>query len=42
MQSFKYIFILGDLMLTCFGKLSRNMSFGVKLAEGIPIEDIIK
>jgi glycerol-3-phosphate dehydrogenase len=29
-------------MLTCFGKLSRNMTFGLKLAEGIKKEDIIK
>lgn len=29
---------IGDLMLTCFGKLSRNMSFGVMLAEGMTKE----
>ncbi len=23
---------IGDLMLTCYGKLSRNMSFGIQLA----------
>lgn len=23
---------IGDLMLTCYGKLSRNMSFGIKIA----------
>ena len=23
---------IGDLMLTCYGKLSRNMSFGMKIA----------
>ena len=29
-------------MLTCFGKLSRNMTFGLKLAGGMKKEEIIK
>ena len=32
---------IGDLMLTCFGKLSRNMTFGVKLATGMSKQQII-
>jgi len=33
---------VGDLMLTCFGGLSRNAKFGEKLATGCSIEEAIK
>ncbi|MBA4418831.1 MAG: glycerol-3-phosphate dehydrogenase [Syntrophus sp. (in: bacteria)] len=33
---------IGDLMLTAYGKLSRNRSFGVELAKGRSPEDIIR
>jgi glycerol-3-phosphate dehydrogenase (NAD(P)+) len=33
---------LGDLVLTCTGKLSRNRSVGVKLGEGIGLTQILK
>jgi glycerol-3-phosphate dehydrogenase (NAD(P)+) len=32
---------VGDVMLTCLGKLSRNKSVGVKLAEGKTIDQIL-
>ena len=33
---------IGDVMLTCLGSLSRNKAVGLKLAQGIKLEDIIK
>jgi glycerol-3-phosphate dehydrogenase len=33
---------IGDVMLSCLGTLSRNKSVGLKLAQGITLEDIIK
>ena len=33
---------LGDLILTCTGELSRNRSVGVKLGEGIELNQILK
>ncbi len=32
---------IGDLMLTCYGKLSRNRLFGIELAQGKKASDII-
>lgn len=32
---------VGDLMLTCFGSLSRNRSVGVKLGQGQSIEEVL-
>jgi glycerol-3-phosphate dehydrogenase (NAD(P)+) len=32
---------LGDLVLTCTGDLSRNRMVGLKIAEGMPIKEII-
>ncbi|MBI5496747.1 MAG: NAD(P)-dependent glycerol-3-phosphate dehydrogenase [Deltaproteobacteria bacterium] len=33
---------VGDLMLTCFGELSRNRSVGFQLGQGKKLEDILK
>ena len=33
---------LGDLVLTCTGDLSRNRQFGLKIAEGLTSEEILK
>lgn len=33
---------IGDLMLTCFGPLSRNFQLGVKIAKGESLEEILK
>ncbi|KAK9868620.1 hypothetical protein WJX84_008806 [Apatococcus fuscideae] len=33
---------LGDIMLTCYGSLSRNRAIGVKLGQGVPLEEILK
>lgn len=32
----------GDIMLTCFGSLSRNRQCGCRLAKGESLDDIIK
>jgi len=32
---------LGDIMLTCYGDLSRNRSVGVRLGRGERLEDIL-
>jgi glycerol-3-phosphate dehydrogenase (NAD(P)+) len=32
---------LGDLVLTCTGDLSRNRMVGLKIAEGMPVEEIV-
>ncbi|CAJ1356614.1 unnamed protein product [Effrenium voratum] len=32
---------MGDILLTCFGSLSRNRSVGVRLGKGDPFEDVI-
>lgn len=32
---------VGDLMLTCYGKLSRNRSVGYRLGKGETMEDIL-
>ena len=32
---------LGDIMLTCYGALSRNRSVGVRLGRGEPLSQII-
>jgi glycerol-3-phosphate dehydrogenase (NAD(P)+) len=32
---------IGDLILTCTGDLSRNRMVGLKIAEGVPVEEII-
>jgi len=32
---------IGDLILTCTGDLSRNRMVGLKIAEGIPVEEIV-
>lgn len=32
---------LGDLVLTCTSKISRNMSLGIELGKGIPLENIL-
>ena len=32
---------LGDIMLTCYGDLSRNRSVGVRLGQGEKLEDIL-
>ncbi len=33
---------IGDLMLTCFGPLSRNFQLGEKIAKGERLEDVVK
>jgi len=33
---------IGDLILTCYGKLSRNRAFGIELSSGRKAEDIIR
>jgi glycerol-3-phosphate dehydrogenase len=33
---------IGDVMLTCLGTLSRNKAVGIKLAQGMKLEDILK
>ena len=33
---------MGDLILTCTGSLSRNRQVGLKLAEGLPLERILR
>ena len=33
---------VGDLMLTCFGELSRNRSVGFQLGQGKKLEEILK
>lgn len=33
---------MGDLVVTCTGKLSRNRNVGIKLAQGMKIEEILK
>lgn len=32
---------VGDVMLTCLGALSRNKAVGIKIAKGVPIDEII-
>jgi glycerol-3-phosphate dehydrogenase (NAD+) len=32
---------LGDIMLTCYGSLSRNRSVGVRLGQGEKLPDIL-
>lgn len=32
---------VGDVMLTCLGALSRNKAVGIKLAKGVPIDEIV-
>jgi glycerol-3-phosphate dehydrogenase (NAD+) len=32
---------LGDIMLTCYGNLSRNRSVGIRLGRGEKLEDIL-
>lgn len=32
---------LGDIMLTCYGSLSRNRSVGIRLGKGEKLEDIL-
>ncbi len=32
---------IGDLMLTCFGGLSRNLNVGKKLGEGMSLEEVL-
>ena len=32
---------LGDIMLTCYGSLSRNRTVGVRLGKGEKLEDIL-
>lgn len=32
---------LGDIMLTCYGSLSRNRSVGIRLGKGEQLEDIL-
>lgn len=33
---------MGDILLTCYGSLSRNRTLGVRLGRGEPLEDIMK
>lgn len=33
---------IGDLVLTCTGDLSRNRTVGLKLAQGLPLDDILQ
>ncbi len=40
-ETFSGLSGLGDLILTCTGPLSRNYSTGLKLAEGMKIEEIL-
>ncbi len=32
---------LGDIMLTCYGSLSRNRTVGVRLGQGEKLDDIV-
>jgi glycerol-3-phosphate dehydrogenase (NAD+) len=32
---------LGDIMLTCYGDLSRNRAVGIRLGRGEKLEDIL-
>lgn len=32
---------IGDLMLTCFGPLSRNFQLGEQIAKGVPLEEVL-
>lgn len=32
---------MGDLILTCTGKMSRNLSVGLELAKGLPLKDVL-
>ena len=41
-QTFLGLSGIGDLMLTCFGPLSRNRTFGFRVGKGEKIEDILK
>lgn len=41
-QTFYGLSGMGDIMLTCFGHLSRNRQFGVRLGKGEDMDDIIK
>jgi len=41
-QTFLGLSGIGDLMLTCFGPLSRNRTFGFRVGRGEKIEEILK
>ena len=41
-QTFLGLSGIGDLMLTCFGPLSRNRTFGFRVGKGEKIENILK
>ena len=40
-QTFNGLSGIGDLMLTAFGKLSRNRTFGFRIAQGEKLNDLI-
>ncbi len=40
-ETFSGLAGMGDLILTCTGKLSRNLTVGIKLAEGLSLNDVL-
>lgn len=40
-ETFSGLSGLGDLVVTCFSKLSRNRTFGEKLAQGHPLDELL-
>merc|ERR1719293_639254 len=33
---------MGDILLTCFGNLSRNRNVGVRLGKGMPVAEVLE
>ena len=42
LETFMGLAGMGDLILTCTGDLSRNRSVGLRLAQGVPLDTILK
>ncbi len=41
-ETFRGLSVLGDLVLTCTGQLSRNYTVGIKLGRGQKLKDILQ